>query len=42
MKVENYEKVESTILLATKGEPFDEHILAAIRSFNTWNAFSWP
>ena len=28
MKVESYVKVESTLLLATKGEPFDEHILA--------------
>ena len=28
MNVENYAKVESTLLLATKGEPSDEHILA--------------
>ena len=28
MKVESYAKVESALLLATKGEPFDEHILA--------------
>ena len=28
MKVESYAKVESTLLLATKGEPSDEHILA--------------
>ena len=28
MKVESYAKVESTLLLTTKGEPFDEHIVA--------------
>ena len=28
MKVESYAKVESTLLSAAKGEPFDEHILA--------------